>query len=205
MFVGGTDSSSVVMDWAMSELIKHPEIMEEVQKEVREVGRGKLIIQEEDTENMPYLKAVIKETLRVHPPLPLLVARESLEHVNLHGYDIPAKTRVMINAFALGRDPKRWDEPEKFLPRRFLSNGSSASVDFRGQDFQLIPFGAGRRGCPGISFAMSVIELALANLLNRFDWALPEGMETKDIDMQEGYGISAYRKNELVLTATPHY
>ncbi|PIA30378.1 hypothetical protein AQUCO_05600070v1 [Aquilegia coerulea] len=205
MFAAGTDTSSVSLDWAMSELLREPEIMEEVQKEVRAIAGGKLLLKDHDIEEMHYLKAVIKETIRLHPPLPLLVPRESMEYINLHGYDIPAKTRVMINAYAIARDPLSWEEPEKFWPKRFLQDGSSASVDFKGCDFQFIPFGAGRRGCPGMTFAMSVVELALANLLNRFNWSLPKGMDAKYLNMEEGAGITAYRKNELVLIAKPHY
>ncbi|PIA30377.1 hypothetical protein AQUCO_05600069v1 [Aquilegia coerulea] len=204
MFAAGTDTTSITLDWTMSELIRHPKIMKEVQKEVRDIARGKLLITENDIEGMHYLRSVLKEALRLHPPLPLLVPRESMEYITLQGYDIPAKTMVIINAAAIGRDPKYWEEPEKFWPKRFLKNGTSASVDFRGQDFQFIPFGAGKRGCPGITFAISAVELALANILNRFDWALPNG-NAKDLDMQEGFGITAFKNTELVLTAKPHY
>ncbi|KAF5178815.1 Cytochrome p450 [Thalictrum thalictroides] len=204
MFVAGTDTSSVVLEWAMSELIRHPDVMAEVQKEVRDIARGKLTLNETDINEMHYLKSVIKETLRLHPPLPLSVPRETLQKVQIQGYDIPDKTLVMINVFEIGRDPKLWDEPEKFWPKRFL-NGASVSIDFKGQDFQFIPFGAGRRGCPGMVFAISIIELALANILNRFDWALPEGMNCKDLDMEEEFGITVHRKNDLVLIAKPHY
>ncbi|PIA30309.1 hypothetical protein AQUCO_05600025v1 [Aquilegia coerulea] len=204
MFAAGTDTSSTVLEWAMSELVRHPEIMEEVQNEVRDIAGSKLIIKENGTEEMHYLKAVIKETLRLHPPVPLLLPRESIEKVQVHGYDIPAKTTIVINAYAIGRDILSWEDPDKFLPERFL-NGSSASIDYKGQDFQLIPFGAGRRGCPGILFATSILEIALANLLNRFDWALPNGMDGKDLDMHEDSGLTIHRKNELVLMAKPLY
>ncbi|PIA30308.1 hypothetical protein AQUCO_05600024v1 [Aquilegia coerulea] len=204
MFAAGTDTSSVVMEWAMSELIRHPNVMEEVQKEVRDIAGGKLMINETDMDEMHYLKSVIKEILRLHPPLPLLVPRESMQKVQIQGYDIPAKALVMINTFAIGRDPKLWEEPDKFWPKRFL-NGDSTSVDFKGQNFQFIPFGSGRRGCPGAVFAISIIELVLANLLNKFDWALPDGMDFKDLDMEEESGITVHRKNDLILTAKPHY
>ncbi|KAF5190876.1 Cytochrome p450 [Thalictrum thalictroides] len=204
MFSAGTDTSYVTLEWAMSELIRHPDIMEEVQKEVRDIARGILILKENDIEEMHYLKAVIKETLRLHPPAPLLVPHESMEKVQIQGYDIPTKTTVMINAFAIGRDPLWWEDPDKFWPKRFL-NGVSASIDFKGLDFQLIPFGAGRRGCPGILFATSILELTLANLLNIFDWELPKDMDGKDLDMHEGSGITVHRKNDLLLTAKPHY
>ncbi|KAF5191554.1 Cytochrome p450 [Thalictrum thalictroides] len=189
----------------MSELLRQPKIMEEVQREVRDIAIGKLVLKEHDIEDMQYLKAVLKETLRLHPPLPLLVAHESMEYINLQGYDIPAKTLIMINAFAIGRDPKWWDDPEDFRPKRFLKNGTSASIDFKGHDFQLVPFGAGRRGCPGLTFAITVIEVALANILYRFDWVLPNGMDAKDLDMQVRSGGMAFKKHDLILTAKPHY
>lgn len=118
---------------------------------------------------MKYLKAVIKETLRLHPPIPLLVPRESTKDVKINGYDIAAGTRVITNAWAIHRDPATWEEPEEFHPERFLNS----TIDFKGQDFKLIPFGSGRRGCPGISFAIANNELVLANLLSKFNWALP--------------------------------
>ncbi|KAF5197788.1 Cytochrome p450 [Thalictrum thalictroides] len=204
MFVAGTDTSSVVLEWAMSELIRNPNIMEDVQNEVRGIARGEVMIAETDMDEMHYLKSVIKETLRLHPPVPLLVPRESMEKVQIQGYDIPAKTTVLINTFVIGRDPKLWEEPEKFWPKRFL-NGKSTSIDFKGQDFQLIPFGTGRRGCPGILFATSVIELTLANLLNRFNWALPKDIDGNNLNMEEEPGFIVHRKNDLVLSAMDHY
>ncbi|KAF9606651.1 hypothetical protein IFM89_027695 [Coptis chinensis] len=204
MFGAGTDTSSVLLEWTMSELLRHPKIMEQVQTEVRDIARGRQIVKEADIEQMQYLKSVVKETLRLHPPVPLLVPRESMEDAKIQGYDIPAKTTVVINVFAIGRDPMLWDDPDKFCPERFL-NGSCAKIDLKGQDFQLIPFGAGRRGCPGILFALAVNELALANLLNGFDWALPDGLNGGDLDMHEASGIAIHRKNDLLLTAKPHY
>ncbi|XP_042477832.1 cytochrome P450 71A1-like [Macadamia integrifolia] len=203
MFVGGTDTSNVLPQWTMAELLRHPEIMKEVQEEVRGVTKGKANITEDDIEHMHYLKAVIKEALRLHPPVPLLVPRELMETVNIQGFDIPAKTTVIVNASAIGRDPVSWDDPEKFEPKRFL-NGAS-SVDFRGHNFQLIPFGAGRWGCPGTQFAIVVVELALASLLHKFDWALPNGASGKDLDITEAYGIICHLKSPLVAVATPHF
>ncbi|KAF5203728.1 Cytochrome p450, partial [Thalictrum thalictroides] len=116
MFAAGTDTSSIVSEWAMSELVRHPEVMEKVQKEIREIAGSRQIIKENDTEEMRYLKAVIKETLRLHPPAPLLTPRKSIEKVQMHGYDIPAKTTILINAFAIGRDRLWWEDPNKFWP-----------------------------------------------------------------------------------------
>ncbi|KAH7866181.1 hypothetical protein Vadar_016771 [Vaccinium darrowii] len=165
MFVGGTDTTSATMEWAMAELMKNPTKMKKAQEEVRRVVGKKSKISQDDIAQMEYLKCVVKETLRLHPPAPFLVPRELTESTTLEGYDIPPKTRIFINAWAIQRDSKYWDQPEEFLPERFANN----LVDFRGQDFQFIPFGAGRRGCPGISFGVMEVELVLANLLYWFD------------------------------------
>ncbi|KAJ0989206.1 hypothetical protein J5N97_007562 [Dioscorea zingiberensis] len=201
MFAAGTDTTFTALDWTMAELIRNPGVMKKVQEEIKEVVKGKGNVSEEDIDQMSYLKAVIKEVLRLHPPLPLLVPRESTERVKLHGFEIPTKTRVIINAWAIGRDPKTWERPEEFWPERFLNS----VVDFKGQDFQLIPFGAGRRGCPGIMFAISTIELALATLLHHFDWKMPDGMSAEELDMSESPGITVHRKTSLVVQATPKF
>ncbi|OVA20835.1 Cytochrome P450 [Macleaya cordata] len=203
MFSAGTDTTYTVIEWAMAELVRHPEIMKEVQKEVRSITRsGQSKVTEDDIQQMPYLRSVIKETLRLHPPIPLLVPRESTENIKIDGYDIPAKTRIIVNAWAIGRDSESWEEPEKFRPERFLNEGSL--IDFKGHDFQLIPFGAGRRGCPGIYLAMATVELALANLLNEFCWEMPNGIRNEDLDMVEGTGLTIHKKTALVLKARPH-
>nr|DAD28668.1 TPA_asm: hypothetical protein HUJ06_030136 [Nelumbo nucifera] len=187
----------------MAELLRHPEIMKEVQDEVRRIIGSKPSITEEDIEQMHYLKMVIKETLRLHPPAPLLVPRESTQDVKIQGYDIPAKTRVIINAWAIGREPLSWERAEEFHPMRFM-NADSSCIDFRCHNFQLIPFGAGRRGCPGIEFAVAMDELVLANLLHMFDWTLPNGASGKDLDMDEASGLTIHKKSPLLLVATPH-
>ncbi|KAJ3692752.1 hypothetical protein LUZ60_011847 [Juncus effusus] len=188
------DTSFTTLEWTMSELIKNPAIMAKIQNEVRRIANNKSVIAEDDLNQMEYLRAVIKETLRLHPPAPLLLPHESTTAVSVHGYEIPPKTKLIINAWAIGRDSQTWDSPEEFRPERFINN----DVDFRGNDFQFIPFGAGRRMCPGINFAMVTIEFALANLLNSFDWKLVGD----DLDMDEGPGISVPRKNPLYLVPT---
>uniref|UniRef100_A0A5B7BQW6 Uncharacterized protein n=1 Tax=Davidia involucrata TaxID=16924 RepID=A0A5B7BQW6_DAVIN len=200
IFAAGTDTSSTVLEWAMTELLRHPRVMKKLQNEVREIQKGKQEMAEHDLEKMHFLKAVIKETLRLHPPLPLLVPREASEDVIIMGYDIAAGTMIMINAWAIARDPVSWDEPDEFRPERFLNS----SVDFRGHDFQLIPFGAGRRGCPGMSFAMATNELVLANLVHKFDWALPGGAKGEDLDITESTGAIIHRKVPLLAVATPY-
>ena len=197
MFAAGTDTTSTVLEWAMTELLRHPIVMKKVQDEVRNVAGDRTNLTEEDLVHMHYLKAVIKETLRLHPPIPLLVPRESMQDIKLQGYHIVSGTRVIINAWTIARDPTYWDQPEEFKPERFMNS----SIDVKGNDFQLIPFGAGRRGCPGTMFAMAVNELVLANLLHQFNWALPAGVET--LDMSETVGLTMHRKSPLAAVAAP--
>ncbi|XP_022842965.1 cytochrome P450 71A8-like [Olea europaea var. sylvestris] len=173
--------------------------MKKLQNEVRGILNGKQDIAHNDLENMHFLKAVIKETLRCHPPVPFL-ARIASEDVEIMGYDVEAGTMILTNSWAIGRDPASWEEPEKFQPQRFLNS----SIDFRGLDFQLIPFGAGRRGCPGIGFAMATIEFALANLVQKFDWKLPNGEKGEDLDMTEYPGVTVRRKKPILAVATQH-
>lgn len=198
MFAAGTDTTMTSLEWAMTELLRHPNVMKKLQKEVREIaGEKPDIIEEDDLKKMHYLKAVIKETLRLHPPIPLLVPRETAQDTDLMGYNIANGTRVMVNVWAIGRDPELWDEPEEFLPERFLDS----RIDFRGQDFELIPFGSGRRGCPGIPFAMTINELCLANLVHKFDWSLHGEAKEKGLDMKESIGITIHRKFPLIAMA----
>ncbi|MBA0689414.1 hypothetical protein Goari_007144 [Gossypium aridum] len=150
----------------MTELLRHPKIMKKLQNEVRNVSAENSSISEDDLGNMHYLKAVIKETLRLYPPIPLLLPTISTKDVKLKGYDIIKGTRVIINAWAIGRGPASWENPEEFLPDRFLDN----SIDFKGQHFDLIPFSSGRRICPGILFTIAINELLLANLVHKFDF-----------------------------------
>ncbi|XP_077252075.1 cytochrome P450 71A1-like [Tasmannia lanceolata] len=203
MFAAGTDTTYAALEWAMAELIRHPKVMKKAQQEIRRIIGEKSKITEDDTDEMNYLKSVNKEALRLHPPVPLLVPRESIEVVKIQGYDVPAKTRAIINAWAIGRDPTSWEEPEKFRPERFMN--SCNPIDFKGQDFQLIPFGAGRRGCPGIQFTIPTIQLALANLLYHFDWELQKDASGGDLDMAEAYGNTVHKKYPLVLIAKPHF
>ncbi|XP_021720181.1 (+)-menthofuran synthase-like [Chenopodium quinoa] len=201
MFVAGSTTTYATLEWVMSELLRNPTIMESLQKEVREITRDKANITENDLEKMEYLKAVIKETFRLHPPVPLLLPRISSQETQLHGYDIPAKTQVIINAWTIHRDPSFWKEPERFNPERFLNS----SIDFKGQHFNLIPFGSGRRGCPGIHFGTANLELVLANFMQKFDWALPEGAQGMNLDMEEHPGLTIHRETPLRAIATPRF
>ncbi|KAL3374485.1 hypothetical protein AABB24_006125 [Solanum stoloniferum] len=199
IFSGGTDTTYTALEWIMTELLRHPRAMEKLQNEVRGLAQGKAEITEDDLGYMQYLKAVIKESLRLNPPIPLLIPRESTEDIELLGYHIPAKTGVIINAWSIGRDPLSWDDPEEYQPERFLNS----NIDVKGLNFELIPFGAGRRGCPGTGFAIVVIELALARIVHKFNLALPEGLKPEDLDMTEGSGITIRRISPMLAVATP--
>ncbi|KAI9123647.1 hypothetical protein K1719_004947 [Acacia pycnantha] len=199
IFSGGTDTSAATTEWAMLEMMRNPKVMEKAQAEIRETFKGKKAIHDSDMQQLVYLKSVIKETLRLHPPLPLLLPRECRETCKINGYDIPNKTKVIVNAWAIGRDPNHWYEAERFIPERFHGDNNCNNVDFRGTNFEYIPFGAGRRICPGMLFGLASIELPLASLLYHFDWKLPNEMKPEDLDMSEAFGIVARRKNKLCL------
>nr|CAD1817769.1 unnamed protein product [Ananas comosus var. bracteatus] len=199
IFAGGTETSSTLIEWTMSELIKSPNIMAKAQQEVRKAFKEKSNIEEHDISELSYLQLVIKETLRLHPPIPLLLPRICKETCNIQGYTISAGTRIIINAWALGRDPKYWEDPEKFMPERF----EGSSVDYKGSNFEFLPFGAGRRICPGINFGLATVEFGVAQLLFHFDWKLPGDKKIEDLDMTETFGASAARKEQLHLIAVP--
>ncbi|KAL4634192.1 hypothetical protein ACB092_04G181400 [Castanea dentata] len=201
MFVAGTETTATTLEWAMAELIKNPIMMKKAQEEVRRVVGRKSKLDETDITHLQYLKCIIKETLRLHAPAPLLVPRETSTNVKLGAYDIPSKVTVYVNAWAIQRDPKLWDQPEEFLPERFNKN----PVDFKGHDFQFIPFGSGRRGCPGMAFASAAAEYVIANLLYHFNWELPGGEVMKDLDMSEVNGMTVHRKFPLLLVPTLYF
>ncbi|KAK8464769.1 hypothetical protein PHAVU_010G076700 [Phaseolus vulgaris] len=199
MLVAATDTTAATTVWAMTALLHNPRVMKKVQEEIRTLGGKKEFLEEDDIEKFPYLKAVIKEVFRLYPPAPLLVARETNKACMIGSYEIPAKTIVFVNAWAIHRDPESWKDPEEFLPERFLDS----TVDFHGHDFELIPFGAGRRICPGIPMAVASLNLILANILNSFDWELPEGVRKEDIDTEMLPGLAQHKKNPLYVLAKP--
>ncbi|XWS27748.1 hypothetical protein CRYUN_Cryun25bG0007300 [Craigia yunnanensis] len=201
MFGAGSEASSTTVEWTLSEMLKNPRVMTEAQAEVRRVFEAKGNVDETGIHELKYLKAVIKEIFRMRPTIPLLIPRECNQACEINGYEVAAKTRVFINAWALGRDPDYWSEPDKFYPERFLSS----SVDYMGTNFEFIPFGAGRRMCPGKLFAAPNVELPLAQLLFHFDWKLPNGIKQEDLDMTEVFGMTVKRKNDLILVPTLYH
>ncbi|XP_009592484.1 cytochrome P450 736A117-like [Nicotiana tomentosiformis] len=198
MFAAGTDTTSTLLEWTMNELLRNPKTLNKLRDEVRQVTQGKTEVTEDDLEKMPYLRAAVKESSRLHSPVPLL-PREAIKDAKVLGYDIAAGTQVLVCPWAISRDPNLWENPEEFQPERFLDT----SIDYKGLHFELIPFGAGRRGCPGITFAKFVNELALARLMFYFDFSLPKGVKHEDLDVEEAAGITVRRKFPLLAVATP--
>ncbi|KAK4732887.1 hypothetical protein R3W88_025875 [Solanum pinnatisectum] len=195
MLVGGTDTSATTVVWAMTALIAKPITMKKVQAEIRESVEKKSIVNEDDIQDLPFFKAVIKETFRLYPPAPLLVPRETMQNSILEGYEIQPKTIVHVNFWAITRDPEIWENPEEFIPKRFLNS----NIDFKGQNFELIPFGAGRRGCPAMALGVTTVELVLSNLRYAFDWELPRGMNIQDIDTDVLLGLAMHKNKPLCL------
>jgi len=204
IIAAGTESSAVTMEWAMSELLRHPEAMAGATGELdRVVGRGRWVT-ERDLPDLPYIDAVVKETLRLHPVGPLLVPHHAREDTVVAGYDVPAGARVLVNVWAIARDPASWpDAPDAFRPERFLGGGAGSGVDVRGAHFELLPFGAGRRICPAYDLAMKLVAAGVAIMVQGFAWRLPDGVAPEDVSMEEHVGLSTKWKVPLVAVAEP--
>ncbi|CAM0875493.1 unnamed protein product [Alopecurus aequalis] len=197
LFAAGSETSATTLEWAMAELIKNPTVMKKATAEVRRAFESVATVVEDRLGELPYLHLVIRETLRLHSPVPLLLPRECRESCKVLGFDVLKGTQVIVNAWALGRDKQSWpNATEEFRPERF---GDDAAVDFRGTDFELLPFGAGRRMCPGMAFGLANVELPLASLLLHFDWEAPDVTDPAELDMTEAFGVTARRKANLFL------
>ncbi|XP_023543272.1 cytochrome P450 CYP736A12-like [Cucurbita pepo subsp. pepo] len=196
MLVAGMDTSATTIGWAIPELIRHPHVMKKMQDELEKVVGFDKKVEESDLEQLEYLDMVVKEILRLHPPAPILVPHESLEDCVVDGFYIPKKSRIIVNGWAIGRDPNFWIEPEKFFPERFMGS----QLDVKGRDFQLIPFGSGRRGCPGMQLGLTMVRLVVAQLVHCFDWKLPNDMLPDELDMTEEFGLTCPRAEELMVT-----
>ncbi|KAL5218044.1 hypothetical protein ABZP36_018728 [Zizania latifolia] len=199
ILAAGSETSLTTLEWALSELARNPGAMEKAQAEVRETFNGRNRLTEHAVGKLSYLPTVIRETLRLHLPVPFLLPRRCRQRRRVMGYDVPEGTRVLVNAWAIARDARHWQDPEAFKPERFDAN----PVDFKGADFEFIPFGAGRRMCPGMLLGLANIELMLASLLYHFHWDLVEGQRSEEINMSETFGIAVRRKSKLRLRATP--
>ncbi|GAU24433.1 hypothetical protein TSUD_364170 [Trifolium subterraneum] len=186
LFVAGTEPTTYTLEWAMAELMNNSEIMSKVQKELEQaVGKG-IPIQETDIAKLPYMQAVIKETFRLHPAVPFLLPRKAEADVKIGEYTIPKDAQILVNAWVIGRDPNKWDNPNVFLPERFLD----CEIDVKGHHFELIPFGSGRRICPGLPLAFRMLPLMLGSLINCFSWKLEDGLNVDDLNKEDEYGIT---------------
>ncbi|TVU46761.1 hypothetical protein EJB05_06319, partial [Eragrostis curvula] len=202
MFTAGTDTSSIIVEWALAEMVKNPSVMARAQEELdRVVGRGRRL-EESDLPNLPYLQAVCKEAMRLHPSTPLSLPHFAFDACDdVDGYHVPANTRLLINIWAIGRDPDTWEAPLEFRPERFMPGGKAAGVDPLGNYFELIPFGAGRRICAGKLAGMVFVQYFLGTLVHAFDWRLPDG-EVK-LDMAETFGLALPKAVPLRAVVTP--
>ena len=201
MFVGGTETTSSAAEWIISELMRNPDVMAKAQAEVRRVF-DKVSPQDHEAkiDELHYTKMVIKESLRLNPVVPLLIPHLCRETCEVGGFQVMKGTRVMINAWAMARSPEYWHDAEKFRPERF----EDGMLDFKGSRFEYLPFGAGRRRCPGDTFGLAALELIIARLLYYIEWSLPVGMQPDDLDMEMIVAATARRKNQLHLVASPY-
>ncbi len=195
----GTDTTAISVEWAMAELIKNPRVQHKAQEELDRVIGFQRVMTEADFSSLPYLQCVVKEGLRLHPPTPLMLPHRANANVKVGGYDVPKETSVHVNVWAIARDPAVWKNPLEFRPERFLEE----DVDMKGHDFRLLPFGAGRRMCPGAQLAINLVTSMLGHLLHHFVWAPPEGVKLEEIDMSENPGLVAYMRTPLQAMANP--
>ncbi|THU53220.1 hypothetical protein C4D60_Mb10t12130 [Musa balbisiana] len=197
LLTAGTDTSAVTMEWAMCLLLNHPEVLHAVRAELdAKIGQGRMA-EEEDIPDLHYLNCIITETLRLYPAGPLLVPHESSQDCTVGGYDVPRGTMLLVNAWAIHRDPNSWDEPEEFKPERFQCEGGKEEAGLR-----MLPFGSGRRKCPGEGLAMRVIGLALATVIHCFEW---EKLPGEEVDMTEGRGLTMPKAKPLEAMCTPRH
>ncbi|KAF8006723.1 hypothetical protein BT93_K0896 [Corymbia citriodora subsp. variegata] len=193
LFVAGTDTTSSTLEWAMVELLHSPAKLLQAQAELdRVIGRGNPI-EESEVARLPYFQAIIKGTFRLHPPAPLLLPRRSEAESRIQGFTIPKGAQIFVNVWAMRRDPALWEDPNVFSPERFLGS----EMDVKGQSFELIPFGRGRRICPGLPLALRMLDMMLGTLLNCFDWKLEDGIEPEDMNMDDRFGLTIQKDQPL--------
>ncbi|KAJ0535891.1 putative cytochrome P450 [Helianthus annuus] len=194
LLAAGTDGPVSTMEWAFSLLLNHPDVLEKAQNEIDKVVGKERLVNESDIANLPYLRCVVSETLRLYPPTPLLLPHQSTEDCVVGGYHVPRGTVLLVNQWGIQHDPKVWSDPERFDPERFV--GFEASKD----RFRLMAFGAGRRACPGELLAMRMIWLTMGLLIQCFDW---ERTTEELIDLNEGLGLTMPKAQPLVAKCTP--
>lgn len=178
----------------MAELVKNPESMGKVRQELAtEVDQS--FPKESHLPHLPYLQACVREALRLHPPAPFLLPHRALASCEVMNYTIPVDAQVLVNVWALGRDPTFWEDPLQFKPERFLDS----TLDYKGNDYGFLPFGAGRRICPGIPMAAKHVPLVLASLVHFFDWSLPGEIDPNGLDMSEKFAVTLQKEQPLLL------
>ncbi|KAM7476814.1 hypothetical protein LguiB_024057 [Lonicera macranthoides] len=199
MITAGMDTTAISVEWAMAELIKNPRVQQKAQEELDRVIGSERVLTEPDVANLPYLQSVTKEALRLHPPTPLMLPHRANANVKVGGYDIPKGSNIHVNVWAVARDPAVWKNASEFRPERFLEE----DVDMKGHDFRLLPFGAGRRVCPGAQLGINLATSMLGHLLHHFSWAPPNGLKPEEIDMSENPGLVTYMRTPVQAVPNP--
>jgi len=203
LFVAGTETTSSIVEWAIAELIRHPDVLKRAQEELDAVvGRDRLV-SESDLPQLTFLNAIIKETFRLHPSTPLSLPRMASEECEVAGYRVPKGTELLVNVWGIARDPALWPDPLEYRPARFLPGGSHENVDVKGGDFGLIPFGAGRRICAGLSWGLRMVTVTTATLVQSFDWELPAGQTPDKLNMEEAFSLLLQRAAPLMVHPVP--
>ena len=194
LVIAGTDTSSITLEWALSNLLNHPKILEKARAEIDDKIGSDRLIDESDIENLPYLQYIVSETLRLYPPVPLLRPHYSSDDCKVAGYDMPRGTMLLTNVWAMHRDPGVWEEAERFKPERFEKEGEAQ---------KLMPFGMGRRACPGVELGKRLVSLVLGCLIQCFEWErvgeeLVDMMEDKGLTMPKAIPLRAKCKSRVV-------
>ena len=182
-----TNTAAVTMEWAMSLLLNHPDVLKKAKVELDTCVGQERLLEEADLPKLHYLQNIISETFRLCPPAPLWLPHMSSENCQLRGFDIPRDTMLLVNSWTLHRDPKLWDDPTSFKPERFEGGE-------RGETYKLLPFGTGRRACPGSGLANKVVGLTLGSLIQCYEW---ERISEKKVDMMEGKGLTMPKMEPL--------
>ncbi|KAL3838997.1 hypothetical protein ACJIZ3_023588 [Penstemon smallii] len=203
LFVAGTDTTSSTVEWSIAELIRHPKILAQVQQELDSVVGKNRLVTESDLAQLPFFQAVIKENFRLHPSTPLSLPRVAQESCEINGYLIPKGSTLLVNVWAIARDPDVWESPLEFRPQRFMAGGQKPNADVKGNDFEVIPFGAGRRICAGMGLGIRMVQLLTATLIHAFDFELANGQLPENLNMEEAYGLTLQRADPLMVHPKP--
>mgnify|MGYP004707688833 CR=1 FL=1 len=191
------------MEWAIAELIRNPKLLAQAQQELDAVIGSNRLVTDADLPKLTFIQAIVKEAFRLHPSTPLSLPRMATENCEINGYFIPKGSTLLVNVWAIARDPDMWADPLEFRPERFLPGGEKPNVDIKGNDFEVIPFGAGRRICAGMSLGVRMVQLLTATLIHAFDWDLPNGQGAEKLNMEEAYGLTLQRASPLMVHPKP--